>query len=165
MKPWGSRHFRVCVCVFFCGYYDAPAASLPRHRTLWQDLAQTMVGTIRYMSPERLAGTGYGVAADVWSLGVVLLEMAARSLPFDTTVSQIELHDILEVSGVGGAVGCGVVGVAVFVVVVVVVVGGGGGGGVGVGVVVVVVGVVCVCLWWRLSRRGQEQVMPFCCRP
>lgn len=56
-----------------------------------------MVGTIRYMSPERLAGAGYGVAADVWSLGVVLLEMAARRLPFDTTVSQIELHDRLEV--------------------------------------------------------------------
>lgn len=56
-----------------------------------------MVGTIRYMSPERLAGAGYGVAADVWSLGVVLLEMAARRLPFDTTISQIELHDWLEV--------------------------------------------------------------------
>ncbi|CAN0347765.1 unnamed protein product, partial [Hapterophycus canaliculatus] len=55
-----------------------------------------MVGTIRYMSPERLAGTGYGVAADVWSLGVVLLEMAARRLPFENAVSQIELHDRLE---------------------------------------------------------------------
>lgn len=57
-----------------------------------------MVGTIRYMSPERLAGKGYGVAADVWSLGVVLLEMAARKLPFETNVSQIDLHDRLEVS-------------------------------------------------------------------
>eukprot|EP00903_Cladosiphon_okamuranus_P006592 g6440.t1 len=60
------------------------------------DLAQTMIGTIRYMSPERLAGAGYGVAADVWSLGVVLLEMAARRLPFENAVSQIELHDRLE---------------------------------------------------------------------
>lgn len=59
------------------------------------DLAQTMVGTIRYMSPERLAGEGYGVAADVWSLGVVLLEMAARKVPFETNVSQIDLHDRL----------------------------------------------------------------------
>lgn len=55
-----------------------------------------MVGTIRYMSPERLAGAGYGVAADVWSLGVVLLEMAARRLPFETIVSQIDLHDRLQ---------------------------------------------------------------------
>ncbi|CAM9889748.1 unnamed protein product [Pylaiella littoralis] len=60
------------------------------------DLAQTMVGTIRYMSPERLAGAGYGVAADVWSLGVVLLELASRRLPFENSVSQIELHDRLE---------------------------------------------------------------------
>lgn len=67
-------------------------------RLPWQDLAQTMVGTIRYMSPERLAGKGYGVAADVWSLGVVLLEMAARKLPFETNVSQIDLHDRLEAS-------------------------------------------------------------------
>lgn len=57
-----------------------------------------MIGTIRYMSPERLAGTGYGVAADVWSMGVVLLEMAARRLPFESAVSQIELHDRLEAS-------------------------------------------------------------------
>lgn len=57
-----------------------------------------MIGTIRYMSPERLAGAGYGVAADVWSLGVVLLEMAARRLPFESAVSQIELHDRLEAS-------------------------------------------------------------------
>lgn len=56
-----------------------------------------MVGTIRYMSPERLAGAGYGVAADVWSLGVVLLELASRRLPFENSVSQIELHDRLEV--------------------------------------------------------------------
>ncbi|CAN0399316.1 unnamed protein product [Ectocarpus sp. 8 AP-2014] len=55
-----------------------------------------MVGTIRYMSPERLAGDGYGVAADVWSLGVLLLEMAARRLPFESAVSQIELHDRLQ---------------------------------------------------------------------
>lgn len=57
-----------------------------------------MIGTIRYMSPERLAGAGYGVAADVWSLGVVLIEMAARRLPFESAVSQIELHDRLEAS-------------------------------------------------------------------
>jgi len=64
-----------------------------------------MIGTIRYMSPERLAGAGYGVAADVWSLGVVLIEMAARRLPFESAVSQIELHDRLEASAIPLAVG------------------------------------------------------------
>ncbi|CAM9889145.1 unnamed protein product [Chrysoparadoxa australica] len=61
-----------------------------------QDLSQTMVGTIRYMSPERLAGTGYGAPSDVWSFGVVLLEMAMRDLPFMRDVNQIDLHDMLE---------------------------------------------------------------------
>jgi serine/threonine protein kinase len=37
-----------------------------------------MVGTIRYMSPERLAGDEYGAPGDVWSLGVLLLEMHTR---------------------------------------------------------------------------------------
>lgn len=69
-----------------------------------------MVGTIRYMSPERLAGAGYDASADVWSLGVVLLEMAARRPPFATTVSQIDLHDRLEVSSQLGRIElCGAV--------------------------------------------------------
>lgn len=53
------------------------------------------------MSPERLAGTGYGVAADVWSIGVVLMEMAGRRLPFDSMVSQIDLHERLQASREG----------------------------------------------------------------
>jgi serine/threonine protein kinase len=32
----------------------------------------------RYMSPERLAGEGYGAPGDIWSLGILLLEMATR---------------------------------------------------------------------------------------
>ncbi|CAM9226889.1 unnamed protein product, partial [Phaeothamnion confervicola] len=60
------------------------------------DLAQTMVGTVRYMSPERLAGKGYDSSADVWSMGIVLLEMATRQLPFRNAATQIDMHDYLE---------------------------------------------------------------------
>jgi serine/threonine protein kinase len=32
------------------------------------------------MSPERLRGEDYGPAADIWSLGLVLLELATRQV-------------------------------------------------------------------------------------
>ncbi|CAM9218075.1 unnamed protein product [Phaeothamnion confervicola] len=63
----------------------APAASM----------AHTMAGTIRFMAPERLAGGGYGAAADVWSMGVVLLEMASRRKPFNGVQTVMDLHDLL----------------------------------------------------------------------
>jgi serine/threonine protein kinase len=37
--------------------------------------AETMVGTVKYMSPERLDGDLYGPPSDIWSLGIVLLEL------------------------------------------------------------------------------------------
>ena len=43
-------------------------------------IATTMVGTFRYMSPERLLGGDYSFESDVWSVGMVLLE-AARGRP------------------------------------------------------------------------------------
>ncbi|EEH59150.1 uncharacterized protein MICPUCDRAFT_7818, partial [Micromonas pusilla CCMP1545] len=40
------------------------------------DLANTVVGTPLYMSPELCAGKPYTYAADVWALGCVVLELA-----------------------------------------------------------------------------------------
>jgi serine/threonine protein kinase len=50
------------------------AALLPPDR----DDADDQVGTYLYMSPERLRGDRHGPKADVWSLGVTMLQLALR---------------------------------------------------------------------------------------
>lgn len=42
----------------------------------------TIVGTPHYMAPEVVKGTGYGIEADLWSLGVMLYEFTFYSVPF-----------------------------------------------------------------------------------
>ncbi|ODV79944.1 Serine/threonine-protein kinase STE7 [Suhomyces tanzawaensis NRRL Y-17324] len=42
-------------------------------------MADTFVGTSTYMSPERIQGLNYGVKSDVWSMGLMLVELASGS--------------------------------------------------------------------------------------
>ncbi|EGD72643.1 STE/STE7/MEK1 protein kinase [Salpingoeca rosetta] len=51
-------------------------------RRLITTRANTFVGTMRYMSPERLHGEEYTVKSDIWSLGISLLEMATGVYPY-----------------------------------------------------------------------------------
>lgn len=44
--------------------------------------AHSFVGTVTYMSPERLRGDNYSYSADVWSLGLVVAELAIGVCPF-----------------------------------------------------------------------------------
>jgi len=44
--------------------------------------ASTQVGTLAYMSPERVRGEPYGFASDVWSFGLIALEAALGQYPY-----------------------------------------------------------------------------------
>ena len=48
---------------------------------LIDSMANSFVGTRSYMSPERLQGSQYSVASDLWSLGLSLLEMSFGMYP------------------------------------------------------------------------------------
>ena len=52
----------------------------------------TVVGTTRYMSPERLHGKPYTKPSDVWSVGLVLLEIARGDSPFEDISSVVSLN-------------------------------------------------------------------------
>ncbi|GKT27085.1 hypothetical protein ADUPG1_013605 [Aduncisulcus paluster] len=53
--------------------------------------AKTMIGTPRYMSPEVCRGEVYSAAADVWGLGLCVLELCELRPPFPSHLSMREL--------------------------------------------------------------------------
>jgi NIMA (never in mitosis gene a)-related kinase len=48
-----------------------------------RDLAQTLVGTPYYLSPEIIRNRPYGLESDIWSLGIILYELCALKPPFE----------------------------------------------------------------------------------
>ena len=50
------------------------------HHTLAK--CASWVGTVHYMSPERIQGGAYSYDSDVWSLGITLLELASGAFPY-----------------------------------------------------------------------------------
>jgi len=54
-------------------------------------LCSTFVGTTCYMSPERLTGEPYSYSSDIWSLGLILLELATGRYPYEGADSYFKL--------------------------------------------------------------------------
>jgi len=62
-------------------------------------MAATSVGTFKYMSYERLLGGEYDTSSDIWSVGIMIMELWEKDYPFeDCSTSPIELVQILEES-------------------------------------------------------------------
>ncbi|EQC42038.1 STE/STE7 protein kinase [Saprolegnia diclina VS20] len=55
------------------------------------DMANTFVGTFKYMSPERIQNQPYDYTCDIWSLGLVLVESATGRYPFENCSSYIDI--------------------------------------------------------------------------
>ena len=54
---------------------------------LVNSIADTFVGTSTYMAPERIQGAKYSIKSDVWSVGLMLMELAIGRFPFDANES------------------------------------------------------------------------------
>ncbi|HEY0722820.1 MAG TPA: serine/threonine-protein kinase, partial [Pyrinomonadaceae bacterium] len=57
--------------------------------------AGTLMGTVKYMSPEQLRETQVDERSDIWSLGVVLYEMLIGTTPFEARSSNDSIAAIL----------------------------------------------------------------------
>lgn len=53
-------------------------------------LSNTFVGTKSYMSPERILGEEYSFSSDIWSLGLIVYEMATGQFPYNFSKVYIE---------------------------------------------------------------------------
>ncbi|XP_020589672.1 mitogen-activated protein kinase kinase 3 [Phalaenopsis equestris] len=54
-------------------------------------MCETFVGTVTYMSPERIRNESYSYSADIWSFGVAMLECATGKFPYSASEGAVNL--------------------------------------------------------------------------
>ncbi len=62
---------------------DFGVAKMLQHDVGLETTAGSMVGTLKYMSPEQIAGDPPDARVDLYALGILLYEMLAGSLPYE----------------------------------------------------------------------------------
>ncbi|KAG8458128.1 hypothetical protein KFE25_011683 [Diacronema lutheri] len=60
-------------------------------------MCSTFVGTANYMSPERLSGAEYSYPSDIWSFGLIVLELIRGAYPYPNASNYFQLlNNIIE---------------------------------------------------------------------
>lgn len=63
-----------------------------------EQLAKSFVGTLTYMSPERMEGEKYSAKGDIWSLGLVIVEMMTGKFPYPEARGFLEMLEQIKES-------------------------------------------------------------------
>jgi serine/threonine protein kinase len=66
---------------------------------LTDSMNTTILGTTKFMAPERLRGQAYGRSSDLWSFGLCLLQCVTGTAPFGECISLVELVVTVEEVG------------------------------------------------------------------
>jgi serine/threonine protein kinase len=70
---------------------------ISKHLGKTQGIANTFVGTIIYMSPERILNKKYSHNCDVWSFGLMMYELATGLNPYKFDKEKAPLARVVQV--------------------------------------------------------------------
>ena len=68
---------------------------MSRHLNASVEKAESFLGTMCYMSPERLKNESYGFESDIWSLGLILYECALGRFPLTGNPLKFDYWDLI----------------------------------------------------------------------